>query len=74
MGRWDDSIKKARVPAVDRTTASKNLRAAGYDVRFRQPRPIPARSDIDEAQRKRICNILRKRLLEYWTRRVDGCS
>ena len=48
---WDDIIMKARVPTVDRTTASTRWRAVGYDVRFRQPRLKPARSDIDEAQR-----------------------
>ena len=35
---WDDVIHAARVPLVDRTTTSKSLRAAGYNIRWRSPR------------------------------------
>ena len=39
---WDDIIQAARVPKVDRTTASKCMRAAGYDLAWRSPRLKPA--------------------------------
>ena len=57
---WDDVIKKSRAPKVDRTTAAKSMRAAGYDVRWRVARLKPSRITADESDRKRICNKLRR--------------
>ena len=68
---WDDIVRAARVPRVDRTTASKNLRAAGYDVKWRSPRLKPSRGEADESERKRICNIWRKLPASRWTKGVD---
>ena len=53
---WDDIVRAARVPSVDRTTAAKCLRAVGYDISWRSPRLKPARGEIDEEQRAWICN------------------
>ena len=68
---WDDIIKKARVPAVHRTTAAKAMTTSGYQVQWRNPRLKPMRSDADEMQRKRICNKLRKLPASYWQHRID---
>ena len=67
---WDDVVKSSRVPRVHRTTAAKSLIAAGYDIRARTPRRKPCRTEIDEAERKRICNALRKKPVSYWQRDV----
>ena len=68
---WDRIIKKARVPAVHRTTAAKAMTASGYQVKWRTPRLKPMRSNADEEERKRICNTLRKLPTSYWQRRID---
>ena len=69
---WDDIIQAARVPKVDRTTAAKCLRAAGYDISWRTPRLKPARGEIDEEQRTRICSKLRKLPVTFWTDKIDA--
>jgi hypothetical protein len=69
--RWGDVIGAARVPHVDRSTAAKSMNRAGYDVKWRHPRLKPSRGDIDEAQRKRICNKLRKLPQKFWLKSVD---
>ena len=63
---WPHVIRAARMPKVDPTTASKNMRAAGYDVKWRAPRLKPARGEADEKERKRVCNVLRKLPVRYW--------
>ena len=68
---WDHIIKKARVPAVHRTTAAKAMVTSGYQVKWRNPRLKPMRSDADEKERKRICNKLRKLPASHWQRRID---
>ena len=45
---WEDIIRAARVPHVDRSTAAKSLKAAGYGVAWRAPRLKPVRGEIDE--------------------------
>ena len=40
---WDDIIRAARVPHVDRTTAAKSLKAAGYAVAWRTLEASPWR-------------------------------
>ena len=35
---WSDLLRASRVPKVDPTTLAKNMRAAGYDVKWRPPR------------------------------------
>ena len=67
---WGDIIKASRVPAVDRTTAAKSMANAGYDVKFRKPRVKPYRADGDEAERKRICNKLRKFPDRHWQHNI----
>lgn len=69
---WEDVIRAARVPLVDRTTASKALRAAGYDIRWRNPRTKPPRSGMDEAHRAKMCDKLRKLPDAFWTEKVDA--
>ena len=70
---WDDIIREARVPKVDRTTAAKSMRKAGYDVKCRAPRLKPDRSAADDAQRKEICDKLRKLPRTFWTTNLDVC-
>ena len=60
---WSDLLRASRVPKVDLTTLAKNMRAAGYDVKWRPPRLKVCRGKIDEQQRKRICDKLRKLLV-----------
>ena len=50
---------------------AKNMRAAGYDVKWRPPRLKVCRGKIDEQQRKRICDKLRKLPVSYWIRQID---
>ena len=69
---WDDIVRAARVPNVDRTTAAKCLRAAGYDISWRSPRLKPARGEVDEEQRTRICNKWRKLPETFWTDTIDA--
>ena len=59
------------MPKVDPTMLAKNMRAAGYDVKWRPPRLKVCRGKIDEQQRKRICDKLRKLLVSYWIRQID---
>ena len=66
---WDDAIRAARVPLVDRTTASKALRAAGYDICWRNPRAKPPRSGMDEADRaKRLTSCGSSQMHSGWRR------
>ena len=69
---WDDIIRAARVPHVDRTTAAKSMKAAGYAVAWRTPRVKPLRGEIDEAMRERICDKLRKLPVTFWTDTMDA--
>ena len=62
---WSDLLRASRVPKVDLTTLAKNMRAAGYDVKWRPPRLKVCRGKIDEQQRKRICDKLRKLPVSY---------
>ena len=66
---WDEVVHKSRVPTVDRSTASKHMKEA-FGVQARRPRAKLTRNDIDEAERKRICNTLRKLPRKYWTTSV----
>ena len=68
---WDDVLTRARVPRLHRSTAARSLQNAGYNVRWRPAREKPMRSDIDEAERRRICGKLRKLPEKYWQHRVD---
>ena len=68
---WSDLLRASRVPKVDPTMLAKNMRAAGYDVKWRPPRLKVCRGKIDEQQRKRICDKLRKLPVSYWIRQID---
>ena len=68
---WDDIIRAGRVPTCDATTAAKNMLKAGFNVKSRHPRMKPTRGEIDEQQRKRICNKWRKLPAKYWAKKVD---
>ena len=63
---WGEVVRKARVPNVDRTTAAKHMKRK-FGVQAMRPRGKLTRNDIDEAERKRICNKLRKLPRGYWT-------
>ena len=69
---WDDVIKAARVPEVHRSTASRSMNDAGYDIKWRTPRTSIPRSARDDAERKRICDAWRKLPSTYWTDKVDA--
>ena len=63
---WDEVVLKVRVPSVHRATAAKHmLRELG--VKVLHPRAKLTRSKIDEAERKRIRNRLRKLPSNDWT-------
>ena len=69
---WGDIQRAARLPAVHRTTLAKNMQAAGYGIRWRTPRLKPARGEIDEAERKAMCDRMRKLPVRYWLQDVDA--
>ena len=66
---WDVVIRKSRVPTGDASTAAKRMKES-FGIKRRPPRLKPSRNDIDEAERKRICNQLRKLPAKYWTKSV----
>jgi transposase len=63
---WEDVMRAARVPKCDPTTVAKNMKVAGLDVCARRPRMKPSRHEIDEIERKRICNKWRKYPASFW--------
>ena len=69
---WEDIIRAARIPGADRTTVAKNMKEAGYDIKWRHPRLKPARGEIDEENRKHICNKLRKLPESFWQNGVHA--
>ena len=66
---WEEVIRKARVPKGDVSTASKRMKEA-FGIKRRTPRLKPSRSDMDEAERMRICNRLRKLPERHWTKSI----
>ena len=65
---WGEVIRKSRVATVDRSTAAKHMHAE-LGVKPRRPRAKLTRNDIDEANRKRVANKLRKspaEILDHW--------
>ncbi len=68
---WKDVIKKARVPKVDPTTASRALAAAGFDIKARRPREKPLRTPEHRVERVQICKKWVKRPVKYFTDKVD---
>ena len=62
---WGEVISKSRVLTVDPSTAAKHMKDK-FGVTARPPRLKPARSKLDEADRKDKCSRLRKRTLKYW--------
>ena len=69
---WDGIVCTARVPHVDRSTASKCMKAAGFDVAWHTPRTKPSRTEIDEKQRMNICSKLRQLPTSFWTSKMDA--
>ena len=69
---WDDIIRKSRIPRVHRTTLAKNMNAAGFGIGWRQPRLKPTRGEPDEAERKELCNKMRRLPLRFWLQEVDA--
>ena len=69
---WDDIIRAARVPQVHRTTVARSLNEAGYNIGWHTPRLKPERSTGDEAERKKMCDKLRKKPETFWTEEFDG--
>ncbi len=66
---WEEVIRKSRVPKGDVSTAAKRMKEA-FGIKRRPPRMKPSRSDSDEAERKRVCNRLRKLPAKHWTKDV----
>ncbi len=66
---WKDVMRKARIPTADESTVAKRVKEA-FGVQARTPRLKPSRGDIDEAERKRIANKLRKHPPKFWTKDV----
>ena len=69
---WSDIIRAARVPNVDRSTAAKGMKAAGYDIRWRTPRQKLVRGAIDDDMRMKMCDKLRKKPVSFWTTKLDA--
>ena len=69
---WSGIIRAARAPGVDRSTAVKGMKAAGYDIQWRSPRQKLVRGDIDEDRLLRICGNLRKKPVTFWTAELDA--
>ena len=69
---WSGIIRAARAPGVDRSTAVKGMKAAGYDLQWRSPRQKLVRGDIDEDMMMRICGNLRKKPVTFWTAELDA--
>ena len=44
---WDEIIRKARAPPVDRSTASKCMKAASFDIAWHAPRTKPSCGEMD---------------------------
>jgi hypothetical protein len=68
---WGQVIKKARVPKVTAATASKSMRAAGYDVKWRKPREKPLRDDAAEKEREEWGKAWQKKPASYWADDLD---
>ena len=68
---WGEIIKKARVPNVDATTASRALAAAGFDVKARRPREKPLRTTEHQEERVAMCKKWMRYPKSYFTERVD---
>ena len=62
---WAEVMAKARAPKVCPSTVAKYMKDK-FGVQARPPRLKPYRETIDEAERKRICNRLRKLPGSYW--------
>ena len=69
---WSDVIRAARVPAVHRSTAARAVRAAGHNVQRRTPRLKPDRTNVDERQRKDLCDKYRKLPAAFWTTKIHA--
>ena len=46
-GTWDEIIRKARAPPVDRSTASKCMKAASFDIAWHAPRTERSCGEMD---------------------------
>jgi hypothetical protein len=64
--RWADVLKAARVQ-VHPSTAARNMQKAGYDIKWRNPREKPLRTQEAEDERKEICSRWRRYPATYWT-------
>ena len=52
---WSDITCAACATGVDRSTAVKGMKAAGYDIQWRTPRQKLVRGDFDEGMMMRVC-------------------
>ena len=68
---WEEVIKKARVPKVTATTASKSMSDAGYDVKWRKPREKPLRDKAAEKEREVVCKAWQKKPASWWADDLD---
>ena len=68
---WEEVIKKSRVPKVTAATASRSLRDAGYDVKWRKPREKPLRDKAAEKEREEVCTAWQKKPASYFADDLD---
>ena len=69
--RYKEIMKKARVPTVHRTTASRAFVREGLDVKFRPSRQKPRRTPEHEKERQEMCGKICRYPSNYFSDRVD---
>lgn len=67
---WADVLAKANVD-VDPTTASRQMRDAGYDIRWRRPREKPTRTTAVEKERLSVCQRWKHLPETHWCEKID---
>ena len=67
-------IRAARAPGVDRSTAVKGMKAAGYAIQWRTPRQKLVRGDIDEDMMMRSCGNMRQSPVRSWSAELDAIA
>ena len=62
---WGEIVQKSRVPTVDRPPAANHMQVE-LGMNPRRPRAELTRNDIDESDRNKLANKLRKLPQKYW--------
>lgn len=69
---WDDVIKKARVPKVHASTASRSFERTGIKVQARRPRQKPMRSKAAKNDRVQKAKVMSKKPSSFYTKTIDA--